>query len=44
MGRTMLVLVESFAVPLALVGLCGLLAALMLNGLCIRAVRRLRAQ
>jgi predicted anti-sigma-YlaC factor YlaD len=43
-GRTMLVLVESFAVPLAFLGLCGLLGALMLNGLCIRAVRRLRAQ
>ena len=43
-GRTMLVLMESFAAPLALLGLFGLLGALMLNGLCIRAVRRLRAR
>ena len=43
-GRTMLVLVESLAVPVAVVGLCGLATALMLNALCIQAVRRLRAR
>jgi anti-sigma factor RsiW len=43
-GRTMLVLTEAFALPLAFLGLCGLLGALMLNGLCVRAVRRLRAR
>ena len=42
-GRTMLVLVEQFAVPLAFASLCGLMMIMMLNGLLIGAVRRLRA-
>ena len=44
MGRTSLVLMERFAVPLAFLCLCGLAAILALNGLCIRAVRRVRTR
>jgi anti-sigma factor RsiW len=42
-GRTLMVLTTQLAIPLALVGLCGLAMALALNGLWIGAVRRLRA-
>jgi len=40
-GRTLCVLLEQFAAPLALLSLCGLTIAVALNGLWIRAVRRL---
>lgn len=43
MGRTGLILAGRFAIPLILIGLCGLFAALTLNSICIKAVRRLRA-
>jgi anti-sigma factor RsiW len=43
MGRTGLILAGQFAVPLILIGLCGLFAALTLNSICIKAMRRLRA-
>ena len=42
LGRTLLVLVEKFAVPLVFLGLCSLVMALALNGLWIGAMRRLR--
>ncbi len=42
MGRALLVLAEKLVVPLAFMGLCGLAMAVMLNGLWIGAVRRLR--
>ena len=42
-GRALLVLAEKFAAPLAFLGLCGLAMALVLNGLWIGTVRRLRA-
>jgi anti-sigma factor RsiW len=43
MGRAFVGVLERFALPLAAVGLCGLTTALLLNGLWIGAVRRLRA-
>ena len=42
-GRTLLVLAERLAVPLALLSLCGLATAAALNSLWIGAVRRLSA-
>ncbi len=42
-GRALLVLVETIAVPLAFLSLCGLAMVLTLNGLWIGAVRRVRA-
>ena len=42
-GRTLLILVGQFAVPLVLIGICGLFALLALNSICIKAMRRLRA-
>ncbi|RLC77635.1 MAG: hypothetical protein DRJ03_16575 [Chloroflexi bacterium] len=41
-GRALLVLMETVAVPLAFLGLCGLAMTLTLNGLWIGAVRRAR--
>ena len=43
MGRTCLGMVENLIIPLAAVGLCGLVSALVLNGIWIGAMRRLRA-
>jgi len=43
LAHTLLVLIEPLAVPLVFLGLCSLGAALVLNGLWIGAVRRLRA-
>ncbi len=43
LAHTLLVLVEQFAVPLVFLGLSSLGAALVLNGLWIGAMRRLRA-
>lgn len=43
MGRALLLLIEEFAAPLALVALCGLATAAVLNILWIGALRRLRA-
>ena len=42
-GRAVLVLIEKFATPLALLSLCGLVTTLALNGLWVSAVRRVRA-
>jgi anti-sigma factor RsiW len=42
-GRTLLVLAGQFAVPLILIGICGLFALLALNSICIKTIRRLRA-
>jgi len=42
-GRALLVLMETAAVPLAFLSLCGLTMTLVLNGLWIGAVRRARA-
>ena len=44
LGRTVLVLGKSALVPLAILSLCGLVTALVLNGLWIGTVRRLRAR
>jgi predicted anti-sigma-YlaC factor YlaD len=41
MGRTMLVLLERFVVPLVSLGMCSLVMALALNSLWMGAVRRL---
>ncbi len=43
LGRTLLVLAGQFAVPIACLGLGSLVMALMLNGLWIGALRRVRA-
>jgi len=43
LGHTLLVLAEKFVIPLALLGLCSLVIAVVLNSLWIGAVRRLRA-
>jgi anti-sigma factor RsiW len=43
MERTLIIMLEKLALPLAFVSLCGLAMALTLNGLWIGAVRRLRA-
>lgn len=43
MSRALLALLETFALPLSLLGLCGLMTALTLNGLWIGALRRVRA-
>ncbi len=43
LAHTLLVLVDQFAVPLVFLGLCSLGAALVLNGLWIGTMRRLRA-
>ncbi len=42
LGRALLVMVETFAVPLACLGLFGLMITLALNGLWIGTVRHLR--
>jgi len=42
-SRTLLVLANKFAVPLAFLGLCSLVTALALNGLWVGTVRRLHA-
>lgn len=42
-GRALMALLETVAIPLAFLGLCGLAMALTLNGLWIGAVRRVRA-
>jgi anti-sigma factor (TIGR02949 family) len=42
LGRTVLVLMDQFALPLAVLSLGSLIVALALNGLWIRTVRRLR--
>jgi anti-sigma factor RsiW len=42
MGRALWVLIEQFALPLASLGMCSLVAALILNSLWIGAMRRLR--
>ncbi len=42
LGRALLVMVETFAVPLAFLGLFGLMITLALNGLWIGAMHRLR--
>jgi predicted anti-sigma-YlaC factor YlaD len=42
-GRTLMVLVEKFAIPLIFASTCGLVVALVLNGLWIGTIRRLRA-
>lgn len=44
LGRTLLVLGKNALAPLAILGLCGLAIALVLNGLWIGTVRRLRAR
>jgi len=41
-GRALLVLAERLAVPLAFLSVCSLVMALVLNGLWVGAVRRLR--
>ena len=41
MGRTLLVLLEQFVVPLVSLGMCSLVMALALNSLWMGAVRRL---
>ena len=41
-GRALMALLETVAIPLAFLGLCGLAMALTLNGLWIGAVRRVR--
>jgi predicted anti-sigma-YlaC factor YlaD len=43
LGRTYIGLIGSLIIPLAILGLCGVTAALALNGLWIGALRRLRA-
>jgi len=43
LGRTLLVLAENFAVPIAFLSLCSLAVALALNSLWVGTVRRLRA-
>ena len=42
MGRTYLGVAENLIIPLAVAGLCGLVSALVLNGIWIGAMRRLR--
>ncbi len=42
MGRTLWILIEKFALPLASLGMCSLVAALILNSLWISAMRHLR--
>ena len=42
LGRTLVILLDQFAVPLAILGAVSLLMALMLNGLWIVTIRRLR--
>jgi predicted anti-sigma-YlaC factor YlaD len=42
LAHTLLVLVEQFSIPLVFLGLCSLGAALVLNGLWIGTMRRLR--
>jgi len=42
-GRTLVILTKQLAIPLAFVGLCGLVVAVVLNGLWIGTLRRLRA-
>ena len=44
LGRALLVLVETFAVPLAFLGLFGLMITLALNGLWIGTMRHLRVR
>ncbi|MGD2176424.1 MAG: anti-sigma factor [Anaerolineae bacterium] len=41
LGRMLFVLLDQFALPLAVLSLCSLVVALALNGLWIRTVRRL---
>jgi predicted anti-sigma-YlaC factor YlaD len=43
LGRTYIGLIGSLAIPLAVLGACGVASALALNGLWIGALRRLRA-
>jgi predicted anti-sigma-YlaC factor YlaD len=43
LGRTYIGLIGSLVIPLAILGLCSMTAALALNGLWIGAIRRLRA-
>jgi predicted anti-sigma-YlaC factor YlaD len=43
LGRTYIGLIGSLAIPLAVLGVCGVASALALNGLWIGALRRLRA-
>ena len=43
MGRILIILVERFAILLIPIGFCGLFAALTLNSICIKAMRRIRA-
>jgi predicted anti-sigma-YlaC factor YlaD len=43
MGRTYLGVVGDLIIPLAVVGLCGLVSAVVLNGIWIGLMRRLRA-
>jgi predicted anti-sigma-YlaC factor YlaD len=43
MGRTCIGMVDSLVIPLVAIGLCGLVSALVLNGIWIGAMRRLRA-
>ncbi len=44
LGRTLMVLCRNAIVPLALLGLCGLMMVLVLNGLWIALVRRIQAR
>jgi predicted anti-sigma-YlaC factor YlaD len=43
LGRTYIGLIGSLAIPLAVLGVCGVASALALNGLWFGAMRRLRA-
>jgi predicted anti-sigma-YlaC factor YlaD len=43
LGRTYIGLIGKLAIPLAILGVCGVASALVLNGLWIGAIRRLRA-
>jgi anti-sigma factor RsiW len=43
LGRTYVDLIGTLAIPLAVLGVCGVTMALILNGLWIGALRRLRA-
>lgn len=44
LGRTLMTLCQNVAIPLVFLGLCGLTTALVLNGLWIGIVRRMRAR